>query len=178
MTLSSGTHGTSTADEAGSAAMTAAPVARELGRRPAGSEPMLLYLVKQVELAVRSRLDDIFRPEGLTALQYTALTVLERHPGLSAAQLARNSFVTAQSMADMIAALEGRGLVERRRDPADRRRLVVVLTSDAHELLDRYRGEVAALEATMLAGLAKAETLALRRILYACHANLAGHQGA
>ena len=80
---------------------------------PAGSEPMLLYLVKQVELAVRSHLDNLLRPAGLTALQYTALTVLERHPDMSAAQLARNSFVTAQSMADMITALEGRGLIER-----------------------------------------------------------------
>ena len=41
----------------------------------AGPEPMLLYLIKQVELAVRSHLDDLLRPAGLTALQYTALTV-------------------------------------------------------------------------------------------------------
>jgi hypothetical protein len=34
-------------------------------------EPMLMYLVKQVELAVRSHLDDLLRPAGLTALQYT-----------------------------------------------------------------------------------------------------------
>src|SRR6185437_12133584 len=61
---------------------------------PARAEPMLLYVVKQVELAVRSRLDDLLRPAGLTVLQYTALTVLERHPDLSSAQLARNSFVT------------------------------------------------------------------------------------
>ena len=44
---------------------------------------MLIYLVKQVELAVRSRLDELLRPDGLTALQYTALTVLERHPDMS-----------------------------------------------------------------------------------------------
>ena len=54
----------------------------------AGTEPMLLYLVKQVELAVRSHLDNLLRPAGLTALQYTALTVLERHRDMSAAQLA------------------------------------------------------------------------------------------
>ena len=48
--------------------------------------PTLLYLMKQVELAVRARLDEITRPSGLTALQYTALTVLERHPDLTAAQ--------------------------------------------------------------------------------------------
>jgi DNA-binding MarR family transcriptional regulator len=141
---------------------------------PAGSEPMLLYLVKQVELAVRSHLDNLLRPAGLTALQYTALTVLERHPDMSAAQLARNSFVTAQSMADMITALEGRGLIERHRDQADRRRLVVALTSAGRELLDDYRDQVTALEERMLAGLSGGETSQLRRSLHACRANLAG----
>jgi DNA-binding MarR family transcriptional regulator len=141
---------------------------------PAGSEPMLLYLVKQVELAVRSHLDDLLRPAGLTALQYTALTVLERHPDLSSAQLARNSFVTAQSMADMITTLEGHGLIERHRDRTDRRRLVVALTIDGRELLDRYRDQVDALEKQMLAGLTQAQISSLRRTLHACHANLAG----
>ena len=135
---------------------------------------MLLYLVKQVELAVRSRLDDLLRPAGLTALQYTALTVLERHPDLSSAQLARNSFVTAQSMADMVTALEERGLIERHRDRTDRRRLVVALTADGLKLLDHYRGEVDALEEQMLAGLTKAQITSLRRNLNTCYANLAG----
>jgi DNA-binding MarR family transcriptional regulator len=138
-----------------------------------GSEPMLLYLIKQVELAVRSRLDDLLRPAGMTALQYTALTVLERHADMSSAQLARNSFVTAQSMADMITALEGRGLIERYRDRADRRRLVVALTVGGRQLLDRYRNEVAALEAQMLTGLTRADISGLRRNLQTCRTNLA-----
>jgi DNA-binding MarR family transcriptional regulator len=147
--------------------------ARALGAAGAHvSEPMLLYLIKQVELAVRSRLDDLLRPAGLTALQYTALTVLERHADMSSAQLARNSFVTAQSMADMITALEGRGLIERHRDGADRRRLVVALTAGGRGLLDRYRDQVATLEAEMLAGLSKAEVAGLRRSMHACRANL------
>jgi DNA-binding MarR family transcriptional regulator len=141
----------------------------------AGVEPMLLYLVKQVELAIRSRLDDLLRPDGLTALQYTALTVLERHADLSSAQLARNSFVAAQSMADMITTLEGRGLIERHRDRVDRRRLVVALTADGRGLLDRYRDRVTALEAQMLAGLSRAEISGLRRSLHTCRANLARH---
>jgi DNA-binding MarR family transcriptional regulator len=150
------------------------PAAARAPEAPAGSEPMLLYLVKQVELAVRSHLDDLLRPAGLTALQYTALTVLERHPDLSSAQLARNSFVTAQSMADMITTLEGRGLIERHRDRTDRRRLAVALTIDGRELLDRYRDQVNALEEQMLGGLTKAQISSLRRNLHACHANLAG----
>ncbi|TVZ04400.1 MarR family transcriptional regulator [Trebonia kvetii] len=139
---------------------------------PESAQPLLLYLFKQVELASRARLDEIVRPVGLTALQYTALTVLERHDDMSSAQLARRSFVTAQSMADMITALEGRALIERHRDRADRRRLVVSLTAEGRALLDRCRPEVAALERAMLAGLSADEVVALRAALVSCHANL------
>src|SRR5579862_2091987 len=139
------------------------------GTEPA---PLLLYLVKRVELAIRARLDEIVRPTGLTAIQYTALTVLERHDDMSSAQLARHSFVTAQSMADMITTLQGRRLIERHRDRADRRRLVVSLTAEGRVLLDRYRDEVAALEQDMIAGLSGPETAGLRAALNACHDNL------
>ena len=133
-----------------------------------------MYLVKQVELAVRSHLDDLLRPVGLTALQYTALTVLERQPDLSSAQLARNSFVTAQSMADMITALEGRG--SDRTAPRPGRPPPTGRGADpgGRELLGRYRDQVSDLEAQMLAGLTKTEISGLRRGLHACHANLAG----
>jgi len=139
------------------------------------AQPTLLYVIKQVELAVRARLDEIVRPAGISTLQYTALTVLERHPDLSSAQLARNSFVTAQSMADMVVALEGRGLIERHRDPQDRRRLVLALTRDGQRLLDRYRAKVAALEVEMLADLTARQAAELRRGLVACRAALAEH---
>ena len=64
----------------------------------------LLYAVKRVELGVRWHLDELLKPSGITAVQYTALTVLEQHDGLPAAQLARRSFVTAQSTADLVPA--------------------------------------------------------------------------
>jgi DNA-binding MarR family transcriptional regulator len=114
--------------------------------------PSLLYAVKQVELAVRSHLDDLLRPAGVTALQYTALTVLERHDGLTAAALARNSFVTTQSMADLVAALHRRGLVERHRDPDDGRRILIHLTPAGRALIDEQRPAVEALETRMLDG--------------------------
>lgn len=142
-----------------------APVAA--GQREA-APPTLLYLMKQVELAVRAELDDLTRPVGLTALQYTALTVLERHPDLTAAHLARHSFVTSQSMADMVTALLDRGLIERHRDPADRRRLVIALTPAGQQLLDDLRPQVAALEAQVLSLLSTSEAASLRRELELC----------
>jgi DNA-binding MarR family transcriptional regulator len=136
--------------------------------RPEEAPPTLLYLMKQVELAVRARLDELVRPAGLTALQYTALTVLERHPTLTSAHLARNSFVTAQSMADMVTTLRSRGLIDRHRDPVDRRRLVLSLTDSGRTLLDGYRQAVADLESEMLSGLSADEATVLRQALLSC----------
>ncbi|WP_235022710.1 MarR family winged helix-turn-helix transcriptional regulator [Amycolatopsis alkalitolerans] len=135
--------------------------------------PSLLYLIKQLELAVRARLEDILRPEGITALQYTALTVLERHPGLTTAELARNSFVTDQTMAGMVTALEARDLISRHTHDGDRRRRVIELTPAGQRVLDRFRDEVAALEESAVSGLRGEEAAAFRRYVRVCHAALA-----
>jgi DNA-binding MarR family transcriptional regulator len=139
---------------------------------PGPASPLLLYMVKQVELAARARLDDIVRPVGLTALQYTALTVLDRHDGLSPAQLARDSFVTPQSTASLVANLERRGLVRRERNPANRRELVVRLTEPGRGLLRRRAAEVAALEDRMTAALDPVAVEVLRTYLDACRVAL------
>ena len=96
----------------------------------------LLYLIKQVELAVRQALDDVVAAADLTTLQYTALTVLERHPGITSAELARNSFVRAQTMAEMVTYLLGRGLVARERDENNRKQYLLTLTPEGQRVLD------------------------------------------
>ena len=90
--------------------------------------PRLLYLVKQLESAIRARMDVALRPRRITVPQYTALTVLEQHDDMSAAQLARHTFVTAQAMEGVVGALQSAGLIVRHRDPENRRRLVISLT--------------------------------------------------
>ncbi|MFE6821470.1 MarR family winged helix-turn-helix transcriptional regulator [Streptomyces sp. NPDC057690] len=133
--------------------------------QPHRAPPSLLYMVKQVELVVRSHLDELVRPSGITALQYTALTVLERHDGLSAAQLARDSFVTAQSIADLVRSLETRGLIRRERNPRNRRELLILLTTEGRELLDRHAGPVRELEERMVAELTAHQAEQLRTAL-------------
>ena len=157
---------TDRAGDGASTAMAAPAFAGPATGEPGPFEPKLLYLVKQLEQAIRSHLDDLLRP--------ARLTVLERHPDLSTAQLARGSFVAAQSMADMITTLEGRGLIERHRDRSDRRRLVVALTAEGRELLDSYRKQVDTLERQMLTGLTRPQISSLRRGLHTCRANLVG----
>ncbi|MFI2433396.1 MarR family winged helix-turn-helix transcriptional regulator [Streptomyces sp. NPDC018693] len=136
-----------------------------VGTQTTKAPPSLLYMVKQVELVVRSHLDELVRPSGITALQYTALTVLERHDGLSAAQLARDSFVTAQSIADLVRSLESRGLVRRERNPRNRRELLILLTEAGRELLARYAGPVRELEERMVGELTAHQTEQFRSAL-------------
>lgn len=130
--------------------------------------PSLLYAIKQVELAIRSRLDALLRPYGITALQYTALTVLQHSSGLSAADLARRSFVTAQSMGEMVDTLQRLDLVSRQVDPQHRRRMLTSLTDEGRQLLAECSKATAELEATMVARLNWRQRRALRVYLDSC----------
>lgn len=125
----------------------------------------LLYSVKRLELLIRARLDDLLRGSGVTTLQYTALTVLARHDGISAAQLARDSFVTPQAMADMLKALEARDLVSRSRNPRSKREILVHLSPAGRDFLARYADPVEALEQRMLSDFTAHQCETFRRAI-------------
>ena len=130
--------------------------------------PRATYLVKQLEWAIRSNLDDIMRPFNLTTLQYTALSVLAHNPGMSAAQLARRSFVSAQAANEMVTALERKGLVERGVDENNRRALKVFLTDKGAEVLARCDEHVDDLEARLFAKVSASREQQFRTVLRAC----------
>lgn len=136
---------------------------------PAG----LLYVVKQLELASRAHLDAVLKPSGVTALQYTAMTVLARRPAMTSADLARRSFVRAQSIADLVATLERRGLIAREPDPSHRRRLLIRLTDAGRAFLAEYDPLVETLERRMVAGLSASEQRQFRAALESCRRGLA-----
>jgi len=133
-----------------------------------------LYAVKQVELAVRAQLDELLKPVAITTIQYTALTVLERRDDLTSAALARRSFVTAQTMGDIVSALERRGLIERHQDPTHGRRLTISLTGQGRQLLDQIRGDVQQIENRMTDGLTGPDRDRFRETLLLCLTNLTG----
>ena len=135
----------------------------------------LLYLIKQVELAVRRELDDVVAAADLTTLQYTALTVLERHPGITSAELARNSFVRAQTMAEMVTFLLGRGLITRERDEENRKQYLLTLSPEGQQVLDDLHDHVADIEALMLDSFDAGQTEILRTYLLRCRHSLSGN---
>jgi DNA-binding MarR family transcriptional regulator len=133
----------------------------------------LLYLVKQVEQAIRSHLDSLFRPLGLTTPQYTALSVLERRDGMTSAELARRAFVRPQTMHEMITMLDERGFIDRRRDPDNRRVLLISLTDLGRTMLETFDDQVDELEQRMLAGLGHRQRQILSDALETCRHALA-----
>ena len=128
----------------------------------------LLYLIKRLEMAVRKRLTSVLDEYGLTLAQYTALTSLDRQPDMTAASLARHSFVAAQTTAELVRALEARGLVLRRTDPSSRRQALLSLTPEGRRMLDELRPAVAGIEEAI----APAGAAALRRALDDMRRNL------
>ncbi|MGH2842801.1 MAG: MarR family winged helix-turn-helix transcriptional regulator [Solirubrobacteraceae bacterium] len=137
------------------------------------AQPRTTYLVKQLELAIRAEMDVIASAFGMTALQYTALSVLACHPGLSSAQMARRSFVSAQAGHEMVIILERKGFVARTPDAANRRIRRINLTTAGHEVLAKCDQEIDRFEAKMLDALPAVDVVVLRRALDACISRLA-----
>jgi DNA-binding MarR family transcriptional regulator len=128
----------------------------------AGDEPLTLYMVKRLELAIRSVMDDRLRSRGLTTVQYTALSVLRRRSDLSSAQLARRSFVRPQTMHQMVLLLEERKLIERRRDPENRKVLLISLTRTGRALLHECDPVVREIEAELVSGIPAEQRVVFR----------------
>jgi DNA-binding MarR family transcriptional regulator len=142
--------------------------------------PLTLYMVKRLELAVRAIMDDRLRSRGVTTLQYTALSVLRRRAGLSSAQLARRSFVRPQTMHQLVLSLEQRDLIQRRRDPDNRRVLLISLTRTGLSLLRECEPVVREIEEQMLDGMPNDQRTAFRHGLEHGYEELAkvAHAGA
>jgi len=126
------------------------------------------YALKQAQQALRAAMDDALRPHGLTTAQYAALAALEEGGALSGAELARRSFVTPQTMTDIVAKLEAAGLVERQPGGADRRVVRLGLTEAGRSRLAGGHAVVEAVEERMLRGFADAERAWLRDALRRC----------
>lgn len=120
-------------------------------------------LYSAISVIVR-RLRQTAAPDEPTLPERSALARLDRLGPATAADLARIEQISPQAMGITLAALEERGLVERRRDETDRRRSVTTVTEAGQEMLRLKRSTRARVIA---AGLASEFTEAELRTLAA-----------
>jgi DNA-binding MarR family transcriptional regulator len=86
------------------------------------------------------RLRQVRPDDELTLPESSALARLDRSGPATPGALAKVEQISPQSMGATLAALEARGLIERRPDPADGRRVVLSVTEAGLELLRNKRG--------------------------------------
>jgi DNA-binding MarR family transcriptional regulator len=108
--------------------MTRDPDVTDVARALRASIGLLLRRMRQVQA------------EGeLTLPESAALTRLDRGGSSTASALARLEQISPQSMGATLSALEARGLVERRPDPGDGRRVLLSVTSAGRQVLQSKR---------------------------------------
>jgi len=124
------------------------------------------YLLNRVAGALRADLTtNILEPLGLTFPQFVCLRMLEKFPGMSNAEIAREIGVSPQAMNIVVRALQDRGLVARPSTVASGRSRPVELTRDGHALVGSTDHDVRAVEDALLSGLSTAQRQEFRRIL-------------
>ncbi|MCU1506637.1 MAG: hypothetical protein JWP05_1606 [Microbacteriaceae bacterium] len=135
---------------------------------------MVGYMLKHAQSLLHLRMEEALRPLRLTVSQYSCLHHLRREPGISAAALARATFVTRQSMNSMLQQLIDRDLVARPARAESGRALPTLLTDAGATALAEAQALVDAVEHRMLGGLSAAEAAALDHGLAACIGALEG----
>jgi DNA-binding MarR family transcriptional regulator len=98
-------------------------------------------------------MDRALEPIGVTVTQLGVLGRLQASPGLSNAELARQSFVTPQTMSVILVRLEADGLAVRRPHPEHGRILLAELTPDGRTVLEQALSRADAVEACALGAL-------------------------
>jgi DNA-binding MarR family transcriptional regulator len=132
------------------------------------------YAIKQLQHLLRAAIEQRLRASavGLTFPHALTLYLLAQRPGLSGAQLARDAFVSAQTMNQILTRLEADGLIERAPDPQHGRILKARVT--ARGMAEFQRGCVIAddlIEAAQQ-GLSSDERALLLTLLARVQANL------
>jgi len=137
-------------------------------------ETSLGYLLKQTATSLRTAMEAVLRPLGMTVTHYSCLELLAQRPGLSNSELARGTFVTRQSMNVLLQNLERDGYVTRATEAPVGKALPTRLTPLGRRSLEKASVAVRSVELRMLSGLSDDERRAASRILRSMNDALRG----
>lgn len=131
----------------------------------------LPYLLSDSSRLLRRAFDARVRTLGMTSQQARLLLILQVNEGENQGFYAEVLEVEPISLTRMIDRMEEAGLIERRRDPADRRAWRLFLTDRSRQLIDQVRDCLTGLEDEMLTGLDEAQRAALAGMLETIRVN-------
>ena len=138
---------------------------------PAGTPPLMAdrlgYLLKHAQLQFFELTATMLAPIGINGQEAVVLRAIDGPEPLSQGEVARRMGIDRTTMVALIDELEHKGLVQRRQDPADRRKNVVALTGAGRDTLRRANQAGAEAERRFLSPLGAGEQETFRKALRA-----------
>ncbi len=134
-------------------------------RLPAELVASTLFLLKRLGFTAKQRSLDEYEQAGLGPYHHAILTLLDEGVPETQAAIADALGYDRGTLVGLLDELEEKGLVERKRDPDDRRRHVVRITPDGKRTLERLRALAKRLEDEFLAPLDAEQRATLHALL-------------
>jgi len=131
----------------------------------AGDDLPLGYLLHRLVNVLRPHVSAELRALGIGLPELVCMRLLEKNPGQSGAELARNNKVSAQAMNQVLTRLEDLGAVSRPPSAAGRT-LPAALTPQGRKLLKNAHSAALLADEQLLGAISAAELRHLKRILY------------
>ena len=135
----------------------------------------LPFEIAETAHALRRAFDRRAATLGVTRAQWKVLFRVQRQPGLRQVELADILDVEPITLCRIVDRLEEAGLVERQRDPADRRAWRLEVTEQAQPLITKLRALADELMAEAFAGLTEPELELMRRKMAKIRDNLSNN---
>ena len=123
------------------------------------------FLLKRLGYAAKEQAMEAYDQVGLHPYHHAVLIALSEGPHDTQGAIADELGYDRGQLVGLLDELEERGLVERRRDPSDRRRHLVRITAQGKRMLSSLRALARRLEADFLAPLSDEERAELHSLL-------------
>ena len=124
------------------------------------------FLLKWLGWKVKERVTETFEEAGASPFHFTVLAVLDEGARETQATIADALGYDPSYLVGLLDDLEKRDLIERKRDPADRRRHIVKLTPAGKKTLARLRTLHAQIDDEFVAPLSTDERATLHALLH------------
>ena len=124
-----------------------------------------LFLLKRLGMTAKERSFAAYSEAGLHPYHHAILAVLDEGSLATQGAIADTLGYDKGQLVGLLDELENAGLIERRRDPTDRRRQLVQMTTSGRKTLERLRSLSSRLENEFLAALNNDEREQLHTLL-------------
>jgi MarR family transcriptional regulator, lower aerobic nicotinate degradation pathway regulator len=133
--------------------------------RAAGTSHQSLVLINHLARVARRSSEAALEPTGLRPRHLVVLTILRDRDAMTQVALGEALRLDPTNLVGILNELEQASLLERRRDPVDRRRHIVELSDAGRIALTRAERALASVQDQVLAGLDEDDRVALHALL-------------